>query len=347
MFFGYLFGIANIIPGVSGGTFALIFGFYERLLNIINSLNSELIKESFEKLKALLLQREWNEFSDFLDKKDLWFGVKLGVGAIFAIGSLSALMKYLLQVQFSITYAFFFGLIFTSVIVPFKKIKNKKSLTSIAFLVGVALTIGVSASVNPIDKIAQKSVIYKTKFESQDLIQEKSLAFVGKYSTEEYLIVFVAAMLAVSAMVLPGVSGSLVLIMLGQYFTVITAIANLKSMVLDEFVLLSIFATGMLIGMLLISRAVAWALESFHDTTMYLLTGLITGSFYALWPFKEKVVLAIYEKTSTGIKFNPNKEIYSNVNLWPDASFESLWVVLAMGAGIATMHYLGKLEPSA
>ncbi len=239
---GFFFGVANIIPGVSGGTLALILGFYDRLIHLLTTLKPALLSEFISAWKEEKSNGLWKLFV----KKDFFFGVLLGVGLLIAVVALSPLMKYLLKNEFSPTYAFFFGLILMSVWVPAKLVKKWNLKTALSFIVGVGLTIGVAANVNPADKVLAKSAQLESSYSESSRQEVKSFSYIGKYTVGELTQVAISGAVGVSAMLLPGVSGSLVLILLGQYEGVLTAIAGMKKLLLDDALFLGIFAFGML-----------------------------------------------------------------------------------------------------
>ena len=118
-----------------------------------------------------------------------------------------------------------------------------------------------------------------------------ALAWSGRYRLNDYLYIGLCGAVAVSAMVLPGISGSLVLILMGAYFDVISAITGLSALGLDSLVFLGAFAMGMGLGGLLFARLVSYVFDRYYNATMGFLTGLMAGSLYALWPFKQAVVM--------------------------------------------------------
>ncbi len=354
---GFAFGLANIIPGVSGGTFALVLGFYERLLGFINRINPAELKELLS-LKLVWMRKptdreRWNVLHRQLSEKDWYWIMRLGAGALACIFLLSSLMDFLLEEHFEITYAFFFGLILLSIAVPWKLMKHKALPQYVALLAGIALTVGLAAAVNPYDKVEKKSEIYKVRYEQQvqsgEILPAKAedvkFKYTGKYSPAEFGMIFVAGMIAVSAMILPGVSGSLMLILMGQYFVVIKAVSGLKTLMLDQFVFLGIFAVGMAFGILVTARIVEWALNKFHDSTMAFLTGLIVGSLYALWPFKEVRVLDVYLKDGGLIKLMEDSRVYTNINQLPSDMGLLLPALVCAVVGMAMMFFFMKKDP--
>ena len=154
--------------------------------------------------------------------------------------------------------------------------------------------------------------------------------------------IFLGGMVAISAMVLPGISGSLIMILLGQYFILIRAISSLLSdRLLDDVLFLGTCTVGMGIGLLLTARLVEAALRKAHDTTMAFLTGLIIGSLYALWPFKEMVAMDEVQRDGSVILA---RSIASNVNQIPTSFSTWVMVLLTMVLGAATMACMRRLE---
>ena len=255
IFYGFAFGLANIIPGVSGGTFALVLGFYERLIGFINRLNAayliELLKLKLSWLSKPSDAEKKRSFFNKLQEDDWFFILRIAAGAILCIVLLSAVMEYVLKEHFEYTYAFFFGLIIMSICVPWKLIGKKSLPVWINILLGLVLTVAISASVNPYDKTMKKSDIYQVRYEQaaeagMPEIQEAQAPFsyAGNYKKQEYVSIFIAGFVAISAMILPGISGSLLLILLGQYYTVISAISNLRSFLLGRISFFGYFCAG-------------------------------------------------------------------------------------------------------
>ena len=242
LFMGFCLGTANIIPGVSGGTFLLIFNIYERVFAIVNRINRDLLLETGSHgiclFKNLGRRGSVSDFVTFLERNDLIFLLKLLAGAVSAILGLSALMKYLLIHHFSLTYSLFFGLILVSILIPVRLLKSRKIGLVFFVLAGCGLTILVTLLVNPYDKAKLKSDSYQVRYETQGALDAPGagakpagiFSYTGKYTISEYLYAGVCGAVSVSAMVLPGVSGSLVMILMGTYFDVISAISALKLM---------------------------------------------------------------------------------------------------------------------
>lgn len=352
IFHGFAFGVANIIPGVSGGTLALVLGFYERLLGFLNRLTIPTLRE------LLALKVQWlmkpldaerrKAFFGRLDEDDWDFMGLLLLGALIAIAGLARLMDILLNDHFSLTYAFFFGLILLSVHVPWQLIHSKGPSVWISLVVGIVITVGIASAVNPAEKAQRKSDLYQAQAEqvSSGISEASSpgakFSFTQKYSGTEYFMIFVAGMVAISAMVLPGISGSLMMILMGQYFILIRAVSSLLSgWLLDDMLFLGSCVLGMGIGLLLTARIVEVALVKAHDATMAFLTGLIIGSLYALWPLKQVIVMDEFQRDGSVLVA---RKIASNLNQFPLEISTWLPVLGWMGLGAACMWSLIRLE---
>ncbi|MFH1416286.1 MAG: DUF368 domain-containing protein [Elusimicrobiota bacterium] len=244
---GFLIGIANIIPGVSGGTFALILGIYDRLIAALSSIDIEFIRKAAKP----------SEFFVELKKRDQLFLIQILVGALAAIGMFSWIVDYLLKNYSGMTLAFFFGLIVPSICIPYGMIRDGKVKNFLFILPGVLLV----------------WVIYNIKFGITDI----SLP-----------VVFAGGMLAISAMILPGISGSFVLLIIGLYEEIVLNIKVFtSSMDTGAFIVLSVFGAGCITGLLLFVRLMKILLKKHRNSTLCFLIGLVIGSAVVLWPFKE------------------------------------------------------------
>ena len=235
---GLFMGIADIIPGVSGGTIALITGIYIRLVHAISGINlrfiSRLVKGDFEGAKKYIGDIDFQLFIPLLT----------GIG--LAVFLMSNLLDYLLQDFEASTYAFFFGLILASAVLLYKQIKGfsvKIMIFSIAgflagfFLSGLAtLQIGHSLPV-----------------------------------------IFLSGMIAICAMILPGISGAFMLLFLGMYDYMINVLKNL------QFLEIFIFILGALIGILAFSRVLNYILRKYESITISFLIGLMLGALRLLY----------------------------------------------------------------
>ncbi|MEF8772568.1 DUF368 domain-containing protein [Halodesulfurarchaeum sp.] len=255
---GFAMGAADAVPGVSGGTIALIAGIYDRLVGAIAALNLE---DSVALLKNLLRPHDPAARKSALRSAsgmDLPFLLILAVGVVSAALTAANVIEWAVGAHAGPTYAFFFGLIVASVIV----LRGELSLGSAA---------GWAAAV--------------TGFVLAFYVSGLSNGGIGSSP----LILFFAGMIGISAMVLPGISGSLILLTLGQYETIITAVHDLTQAVfaltldaaIAPFLSLAIFTIGALIGILSFARIVAWALANHRLQTMTFLVALMVGALRA------------------------------------------------------------------
>ena len=295
---GALVGIANIIPGVSGGTFALVLGIYERLLAAIGGFGFRSVKVFFGLLTGPTKVERRRAFAEELKRIDaLWLGL-LAVGAAAAILVSSRLIAWLLDEQLAPTLAFFIGLIIPSIIVPYRLLQRRSWQELIACLVGIAGLVGLTF-----------------------LPPAGSGEGMGLFG------LFLAGAIAVSAMILPGVSGSFMLMIMGEYRTVLEAINQF------DLVKLGVFAAGCLAGVLAFVKLLNFLLKRFQSITMAFLTGLIFGSLWVLWPFKA---------------IAPGAKIITGVNVLPTVFDAELgWAIGAFVVGLvcsAGVMLLGRVQ---
>ncbi len=243
---GFFMGAANVVPGVSGGTIALITGIYKE---IIEALNSLMEKETWQALFHGDFKRFWKQVhGTFL----LW----LAIGVVLSVFSLAKLMTYVLEHHPVQTWAFFFGLIVASAILMFKDIKGWGIKEILFTLGGVALGLLV-CTLSP--------------------TQTPDNAF----------FIFLCGAIAVCTMILPGISGSFILVIMGKYDYIMQAVADLNWSVLI------IFALGCVVGILAFAKFLHWLLGRFEKQTMLVLLGFILGSLVKVWPWANESVKAL------------------------------------------------------
>ncbi len=262
---GGLIGIANIIPGVSGGTFALILGIYERLLQAPHAVDVQALKVTLKLFTGGFRKNVRDDFIQLLIRLDAWFLALLGVGGFSVILASSFLIDWLLVNYPAYTLSFFIGLIIPSIAVPYKMMGSNRTVSALFWaLPGCALTVLIS------------------------------LAF-GRFSGmgDNLLWSFVTGMIAISAMILPGISGSFVMLVMGQYQNVLNKLQSIQTSIIDgridwsAWIWLSVLALGCITGLLLFARFLGFLLKNYRTATLAFLIGLILGSFYVLWPFKD------------------------------------------------------------
>lgn len=236
---GAAMGAANVIPGVSGGTIALITGIFERLINSIKSFNITALK--------LIIAGKFKEFSIYTD---LVFLISILLGIAISIFSFARLLDYLFTNYPIHIWSYFFGLIIASVYFVGKTIEKWRIPTIIAFLIGTTIAIGIT-------------VLSPSR------------------ENDHYLYVFICGIVASCSMILPGLSGSFVLILMGNYqLVMIDSINNFDLNVLIPLVV------GAGFGLLVFSYFLSWIFKNYHDQTLGMLTGFILGSLSILWPWK-------------------------------------------------------------
>lgn len=284
---GFVIGTANIIPGVSGGTMALVLGIYERMLAAIKNISSNTV---FATLGLLRFNAEsFKRFKEEMKKADVLFLLIILAGALSAIVVLAQLMTYLLLQWHDPTYGFFFGLVLVSVWAPYKLIKEKSSGVFISGIIAFVLLFSMSVfSGNIMLQKAQNTQAAQTielSAAQQGGLQAVTLETEKEFSVSRGILFFVYGAVSISAMILPGISGSFVLLLMGGYFDVLRAVTE------RELLLILTFGLGCLIGLLLFTRLLNFLLKKYYDKTMGFLVGLVLGSLYAIWPFKATQVV--------------------------------------------------------
>lgn len=278
---GIIIGVGNIIPGVSGGTLALVLGIYERLIHALNQLSGETLKAA---LNALTFRREaWRRLRAELERIDAYFLALLGTGAVIAVVALSKLITYLLVQQHDPTYGFFMGLILFSIVVPYRLLKRKTVACLLSALVAAALVYYLSTMQTGEEKLANARLKYELKHSvsspsstPDSVAPESAIAVDGG----QLLKFFVTGAIAISAMILPGISGSFLMVLMGVYFDVLQSISDFNVP------LLVVFAAGCGLGIVVFTKLLNFILHRYHDVTMSFLIGLMVGSLVEIWPFK-------------------------------------------------------------
>lgn len=235
---GFCMGASDVVPGVSGGTMALILGIYEELILSIKAFD-------YDCLRLVLRGR----FSQLLDKVPLGFLLPLGMGILTAIFTLARGLSWLLKEHPVAVWSFFFGLVLASAFVVGRRIE-KWNWSTLLGIVLSAIGAYVLVGLVPINTPETLSFIY------------------------------LCGAVAICAMILPGISGSFILVLLGKYQYVLDAVGRL------DMVVLGVFTAGTATGILLFVRLLSWLLNKYHQMTMAGLTGLMIGSLRKIWPWK-------------------------------------------------------------
>jgi len=251
---GMLMGIADLVPGISGGTIALITGIYKDLITALNNLTFKNIKFNF------LKNSKKNKF-DIL--------AFLAVGISLSILLFSNIILFLLDNYINEVSSFFFGLIISSVFILLNKIKGIK-ISDILILVLSALIISQVLKLNSIN-------------------QEITFAYI-----------FICGFICSCAMILPGISGSYILLILGAYHFILKKLNTLFDS--DSYLYISSFIFGGAVGIITFSRIIKWLFKSYEKRTMVVMIGFIIGSVSKIIPNKnnqENIFLITYDFFST------------------------------------------------
>jgi len=266
LFQGIALGVAEIIPGVSGSTVALLMGIYDDFIDLLFQA-SELVKIG---LLFIIRKKNWKDVTKQIDAIPWTFGIALGTGMLGAIVSFSNLVAFLLVNYPNHLFAFLFGLTIPTIMLVWGQIKQK-SLASYAMMTITAATL-----------------LALFAFTGTDL----------KTTNPHPLHLFIGGMVGVSAMVLPGVSGSFMLLVLGLYNFIVGLISEIShgNISTDALVQLSIFLAGMATGFLTTVRLVKYAFKNARNQIMSFIMGLLIASWYVLWPFVEIIGLDSHDE---------------------------------------------------
>jgi len=232
-------GVADLIPGISGGTIAFIFGIYENLVYAIRSFDIQAARSLLRgRLREALRHAHWEFLGTLL------------LGIMTSIFTLSKGLTWLLENKPVYLNAFFFGLIVATVPIIGRNIKKwRPVLVSVAVVSTGAMFVLVG--------------------------------LVPVQTPETPLFLFFSGALAICAMILPGISGSFILLLIGKYEYIIAAVSH------HDFATLAYVAAGCVVGILAFVRVLSWLFHRYHDLTVAVLAGLVLGSLRKIWPWKE------------------------------------------------------------
>jgi putative membrane protein len=256
-------GSADIVPGVSGGTMALILGIYERLLNAIRSFDRMWLND--------LLNLRW---ARALARNDWPFLVPLLLGIAGAILFFTRVIPLpsLIVTHPELIYGLFFGLILASILILMREV-DRYGVREIAIAVA-----GASMGFAVVNLVPMET--------------PTALWFI-----------FLCGFVAISAMLLPGISGSFILLILGKYAYIVDALGRF------DLVVMVTFGAGALVGLVVFSRAIVWLLNHYHQATLLLIKGILIGSLWIIWPFQDRSYEIIRGK----------ERLVGATPAWPDA----------------------------
>ena len=284
-------GAANVIPGVSGGTIALITGIYEELINSIKSFNLSSIKLLF-----------CGKFKEFSKNVNLPFLSSVFIGIGISIISIAKLLEFLFHKNELLVWSFFFGLILASIYFVGRMVKNWNMTSLFTLILGTSVAIGL-AFLKP---VSENSSIW-------------------------YL--FICGIVAVASMILPGLSGSYVLILMGNYQLI------MLDSVSDPFHHLHILfpvIIGSIIGFLVLSHGISFVLNKFYDATIAMLTGFVIGSLLIIWPWKTAAETMIGRNGEEKVvSYSWNAPVFSNT--------EDIYAIGTIVIGVILVYLIEKL----
>jgi len=269
---GFLIGTAEVIPGVSGGTIALIVGIYERIIgSAANAVEAFLflLRGKLQEAKVGARQIEWLLVLPVL------------VGMFAAIFAAAAIIEPLLESQPENMRGLFAGLILVSLLVPYRMVGGSWQVTD--YLVGLTAA----------------AIAFALVSLPKQEVTDPALA-----------LVFIAAAVVVCALVLPGVSGSFLLLAIGFYAPTIAAVNDL------DFGYLSVFVLGAIVGLALFSTVLRWLLVNKRRITLVVMTGLMLGSVRALWPWQDNLGQPVSPESLTPLVFFAVGALVVTVLLW-------------------------------
>lgn len=242
---GMAMGVAEAIPGVSGGTIAFITGIYARLLEAIGGILGPKVVGSLRK----------DGMASAWKAADGGFILQLGLGMIIGLGIAVFSITELLDVYPPVVWSFFFGLIIASAVYIGKQITKWNLIAVGLLLFGAAFAFWLT-TINPLA------------------------------GSDSPILVFLAGAIAITALILPGISGSFILLLLGMYTVVLGSVKNMAGGDMDALVTVAFFGLGCLVGLAVFSRVITYTFKTFPNQTMALLTGFMLGSLRTLWPWQ-------------------------------------------------------------
>ena len=245
---GLAMGIAETIPGVSGGTIAFITGIYEELLNSIKAIHPSLIGT----LRKGGIPSAWKQLNgNFL--------LTLGIGMIIGLVIGVLFVSHFLEHYPPIIWAFFFGLIISSVIYISRQVDQWKVGEILGFILATLLAYWLT-TVSPAS------------------------------GNEALWFVFLSGAIAISALILPGISGSFILLIMGMYSYIIPTVRDvLSTFNTDGLLVMAVFAIGCLIGLTTFARVLSWTFKKYKSVTLAILTGFMLGSLPKIWPWRNVI----------------------------------------------------------
>lgn len=246
LFGGFVMGVANIIPGVSGGTMLLIMGLYERLVNSVSLFGGK--------------------NRDFFKRENLLFLLIMAIGILAGVFSTSKLMNYLIDNHSIPTYFFIIGLIIGSIDIITEKVDFRRKTSYIPIILGMALMLGISIAASNLNS-SQQTGLFGMISEGDNALQK--------------IVFFAGGIFGAIAMILPGISGSMLLVVFGLYSPMVKAVSDF------DIISLVFVALGVVVGIMLVSKTISFMLKRHSNVLYSFILGLILASIYTIWPAKD------------------------------------------------------------
>ena len=272
-------GTADVVPGVSGGTMALILGIYQQLINAI---------KSFDLLWFRSILRF--DIKTLLHRPHFTFLIPLGLGIFAALIFFTRVipLPVLIKTYPEQVYGLFFGLISGSIVILMYEIRQIILQDFIALMVGVILGLYV-------------------------------FNLIPTTTPDDTWFIFISGAVAICAMLLPGISGSFILLMLKKYAYVLNGIGHF------DFAIIIPFGLGVVTGLMLFSRFLSWLLDRFYKLTLLFIIGLLIASLWVIWPFQERTYTSLRGK----------EYLVNSMPVFPEAvSGEVIYSLVLCTAGI-------------
>lgn len=241
---GFCMALADSVPGVSGGTVAFLLGFYDKFIGSLDAL----VAGSMQKKKEAII-----------------FLIKIMVGWVVGFLMAVSILASIFDAQIYKISSLFMGFILFAIPIVVKEEKANMKFNASSIIAGI-IGIAIVALITYFNPIAGQG----------------STVDLSSLNISLILYVFVAAMFAISAMVLPGISGSTLLLIFGLYVPIISAVKAVISFNLDYLPILIVFALGILAGIVSVVRVIKWALDKHRSIMIFLIIGMMIGSFYAI-----------------------------------------------------------------
>lgn len=289
---GMAMGGADVIPGVSGGTIALITGIYEELIDSIKSVDGKALKL----LLAFRIKELWARINGS-------FLVTVFAGVLISIFSLAKLITYLLEYEPIILWSFFFGLILVSAFYVMPRARNKAAYLFI--LIGV-LTAYTITTLSPTS------------------------------TPEAYWFIFLSGAIAICAMILPGISGSFILLLLGKYEYILGAVKSF------DIVTIAVFGAGCVIGIISFSKFIHWLLHHYKVPTLALLAGFMLGSLNKIWPWKLDDAGRVWTEESNSDFINISPTTFTSLTGESSQLYSAVIFCLLGIAIVIVLEWIGK-----